>query len=118
MYRVDEATANYTREMELERSVEKLNVKSRRDLSMEPSRDFQARGSEKGFLKYPCNFCGRKHLADMAACPAYGKRCNRCDRPNHFESCCKAKKRVQSLQEQREKDSQSEYTQSENEHVA
>ena len=118
MYRVDEATANHSKEMELERSVERLNVKSKRDTSREPDRDFQARGPDKRFLKYNCNFCGKKHLADMTECPAYGKKCKICDRPNHFAACCKAKKMVQYLHEQRDEDSQSQYSQSESEQVA
>ena len=37
--------------------------------------------------KPQCTRCGYRH-ADRP-CPAQGKRCRRCDRPNHFASCCK-----------------------------
>lgn len=39
-----------------------------------------------------CKFCGEQHEWKKEKCPAYGKLCNRCNRPNHFSSKCKRKK--------------------------
>jgi hypothetical protein len=38
-----------------------------------------------------CEFCGQSaHAAgDKRACPAYGRKCRKCNRYNHFASCCK-----------------------------
>jgi hypothetical protein len=36
-----------------------------------------------------CNFCGRDHAARK--CPAYGKTCTKCSKPNHFASVCRSK---------------------------
>ncbi|XP_062713487.1 uncharacterized protein K02A2.6-like [Aedes albopictus] len=40
--------------------------------------------------KMKCKFCGAKHDFSKGACPALGKRCNRCGGKNHFEKVCKA----------------------------
>ena len=37
-----------------------------------------------------CKFCGGSH--QRGKCPAYGKRCHKCHRKNHFEACCPEKK--------------------------
>ena len=36
-----------------------------------------------------CGNCGRQH--EPRACPAYGKRCNHCGKPNHFSTVCRSK---------------------------
>ena len=38
-----------------------------------------------------CTYCGQKHR--NGDCPAYGKMCNACGKPNHFESQCRSKGR-------------------------
>ncbi len=37
--------------------------------------------------KQSCSRCGRSHAA--RACPAFGKTCMKCKRPNHFARCCR-----------------------------
>lgn len=39
-----------------------------------------------------CNYCGGKHLAERTSCPAFGKSCSHCGRPNHFQAVCRRKK--------------------------
>ena len=34
--------------------------------------------------KQVCKYCGGKHDAVRTKCPAYGKTCRRCRKPNHF----------------------------------
>jgi len=41
-----------------------------------------------------CNCCGGKQTADHASCPAYGKSCNHCGKPNHFQAVCRRKKDI------------------------
>ncbi|XP_038106836.1 uncharacterized protein K02A2.6-like [Culex quinquefasciatus] len=43
--------------------------------------------------KMKCKFCGAKHDFTKGACPALGKKCNRCGGKNHFEKVCKADRR-------------------------
>ena len=35
-----------------------------------------------------CGKCGRSH--EKGCCPAYGKKCRKCSKPNHFEKVCKS----------------------------
>ena len=35
-----------------------------------------------------CKFCGQKHKWSKQLCPAYGKTCTTCNRPNHFSKMC------------------------------
>ena len=37
-----------------------------------------------------CKYCGRKHEYSKTKCPAFGKECRKCGKPNHFESMCKS----------------------------
>ena len=46
----------------------------------------------------PCNYCGKRGHGKSAPpkarktnCPAYGKRCDHCNRPNHFATVCRSK---------------------------
>lgn len=41
------------------------------------------------FKNDKCNYCGRSH--EPRKCPAYGKKCNKCKRLNHFSVVCKQK---------------------------
>jgi RNase H-like domain found in reverse transcriptase/Reverse transcriptase (RNA-dependent DNA polymerase)/Integrase zinc binding domain len=51
-----------------------------------------------------CSYCGFKHAPRQ--CPAYGKKCNTCNAPNHFSKMCRSKKagstkkNVQAVQEE------------------
>ena len=42
--------------------------------------------------KKTCMFCGRTHVLDKQHCPAFGKECMKCHRPNHFAEVCKQNK--------------------------
>nr|XP_054768172.1 uncharacterized protein K02A2.6-like [Lytechinus pictus] len=39
-----------------------------------------------------CKFCGRSHVFDKNKCPAFGKKCNKCQKDNHFASVCTSAK--------------------------
>ncbi|XP_070535144.1 uncharacterized protein [Ptychodera flava] len=41
-----------------------------------------------------CRYCGTSHAKDKAKCPAYGKRCNKCGKSNHFAAVCQGQKRI------------------------
>ena len=40
-----------------------------------------------------CRYCGTEHKFQKELCPAWGKECTACGRKNHFEKCCKSKKK-------------------------
>ncbi|XP_046571037.1 uncharacterized protein K02A2.6-like [Haliotis rubra] len=37
-----------------------------------------------------CKFCGRSHVFNRKECPAWGRICNKCKRPNHFAYVCQS----------------------------
>ncbi|KAI4887128.1 hypothetical protein NFI96_019030, partial [Prochilodus magdalenae] len=37
-----------------------------------------------------CKFCGKLHEKSKQKCPAYGKKCKKCGKENHFAAKCKA----------------------------
>ena len=47
-----------------------------------------------------CNKCGYPHKQNER-CPAFGKKCNRCNKWNHFASVCQSSKTSTSKQQQR-----------------
>ena len=58
----------------------------------------RARGSSRGRLATPksqscgyCGYCGRTGTHQEGRdCPAYGKKCNKCNKLNHFATVCKS----------------------------
>ncbi len=38
----------------------------------------------------PCLFCNTSHIMNRKHCPAWGKRCTKCNRKNHFAVKCKS----------------------------
>ena len=58
----------------------------------------------------PCKWCGKKH--GPGKCPAYGKKCNKCQKMNHFASVCRSstyRKKVHTIESQDEGDSDNDY---------
>ena len=48
-------------------------------------------GKHKFDKSPPCNYCGLTGMHSKGKnCPAYGKKCNKCQRWNHFASVCRA----------------------------
>lgn len=45
--------------------------------------------------KPKCKFCGKSHEFRKELCPAYGKTCRKCQRPNHFAEKCLSKESAQ-----------------------
>ena len=47
---------------------------------------------------FNCRNCGTKHK--RKECPAYGKKCHRCHKLNHFKAMCRSKKNVNAVERQ------------------
>ena len=45
-----------------------------------------------------CKFCGKDHVKRKESCPAWGKNCKICQKPNHFAVKCKTRKSVQTVE--------------------
>ena len=64
-------------------------------LGTSESQDQGTRIDEIHFQKISnCKFCGSSHV--IRKCPAYGKKCSYCQKPNHFAIICKSKTKVSS----------------------
>lgn len=70
-----------------------LQVCRAKELSRENSRTLAGAHTvvEVHMIKFLCNFCGRTHERDKNKCPAFGKRCKKCGKENHFAVKCKTK---------------------------
>ena len=42
-----------------------------------------------------CRYCGTTHQRRKELCPAFGSRCNKCGRENHFANVCMQKEKIQ-----------------------
>ena len=55
----------------------------------------------KTSFRNECGNCGRSH--EKGRCPAYGKLCNRCNKPNHFAIVCRSGRSENSTEYKRRK---------------
>lgn len=76
-----EAEVNYTRSSN---KSSKFNSFSKNHFSNKSEHPYNRSYNEP--KAYYCKKCGTKHLP--ASCPAYGKQCPLCGKPNHFEVGC------------------------------
>lgn len=42
-----------------------------------------------------CRYCGKTHEWNKRKCPAFGKKCKKCGRDNHFATVCKSKQEME-----------------------
>ena len=61
--------------------------KSERTSSREPTQEKRRHTT--------CRYCGGQHQPDKLKCPAYGKVCRHCKKPNHFQSMCRQSQKQQ-----------------------
>lgn len=69
--------------------MEEITAKHSQALSLEPHVEVNKLKSSKA---QKCKFCGDWHVFEKGSCPAYGKKCKKCNGKNHFEIVCRAKK--------------------------
>lgn len=62
-----------------------------RSCTAEVSRINQTRPTKENDNKMTYKYCGKTHPWRKDSCPAYGKKCAKCGRFNHFVSVCKSK---------------------------
>lgn len=87
--------------LSLEQMVDKANAEKKIDELVEAYDQLHCdpgEGGSKSALKVTttkrltknCFFCGSLHGRKKEECPAWGKKCRKCGRMNHFESVCKS----------------------------
>ena len=60
--------------------------------------DQQQTSAKEGNTTRECWNCGRRHeFHKRELCPAYGKSCNKCRKPNHFAAKCRSKSNTKSV---------------------
>ncbi|XP_062713077.1 uncharacterized protein LOC109413520 [Aedes albopictus] len=64
--------------------MEEITARHSKQLSLEPSMDVNK------VTDQVCKFCGGRHPFKRGACPAFGKRCDKCGGKNHFQRVCKS----------------------------
>jgi hypothetical protein len=57
-----------------------------------------SRQSQRTQYSMNCNRCGRQH--PPRSCPAWGRQCNKCKRPNHFAEFCRTGSTVDAVDEE------------------
>ena len=64
-----------------------LNAFSKKPIGGKKRRGRFPRGADSRVKT--CDFCGRMHdVSKRENCPAFGKRCNKCNKQNHFANMC------------------------------
>lgn len=57
--------------------------------AMGATEEVRAINKETESKRKDCQYCGKKH--EKRKCPAYGQKCNKCHKMNHFSSVCRSK---------------------------
>ncbi|XP_058840279.1 uncharacterized protein K02A2.6-like [Topomyia yanbarensis] len=64
--------------------MEEITARHSKQLSLEPLMEVNKVTAQI------CKFCGGRHPFKRGACPAFGKRCDKCGGKNHFQRVCKS----------------------------
>ena len=71
----------------------RITSAKKKDYSEKGSLSYQSSGKGKEKKIRGCAYCGGDHI--KGKCPAYGKKCRKCGRNNHFASSCRSVNYVQ-----------------------
>ena len=99
---LQESNLTLIRCVDICRAVEKTtrqmeSMKGEVVMAVEKETPYYNRGSNPKYNEAPegrlikCKFCHKTHPRDKFKCPAWGKNCTLCKKPNHFAVACKSK---------------------------
>ncbi|KAJ8048052.1 hypothetical protein HOLleu_00217 [Holothuria leucospilota] len=71
--------------------------------SSRPTETSTSERTQKGSKKFSCKKCSYEH--EPRCCPAYGKLCKRCGKPNHFAKMCRTPHKTKTVQEIKDENS-------------
>ena len=87
--RANEATTAQLKDMAASQTPEQeANAVNRKEGSKKPKSPKENGKGSKDQLSAECKYCGTKHERKRDKCPAYGKTCSSCGKPNHFAAKC------------------------------
>lgn len=86
--RAHEAALGHLKDMDSTSSTGIVNRLASKPHTNTPARSDRR---ERDATPKDCHFCDRKHIMEKEQCPAWGKICKKCRKPNHFASKCKTK---------------------------
>ena len=87
--RANEATTAQLKDMAPSQSTEQeANAVSQREDHKTPKAPKQNGKGPKDQLSAECKYCGKRHERKRDKCPAYGKACSSCEKPNQFAAKC------------------------------
>lgn len=72
------------KETTVEEEVHKVRVNNGKQYN-----NYRANFKETRANEQQCFYCGRSHQRGTKHCPAYGTKCDKCDKMNHFSSVCR-----------------------------
>ncbi|XP_018359748.1 PREDICTED: uncharacterized protein K02A2.6-like [Trachymyrmex cornetzi] len=75
-------------DLKLEKAVEICRAKEKQKKPISP-KDQGRKEETQDVTEFQCRRCNRRHRP--RECPAFGKKCNRCGKLNHFEVACRVK---------------------------
>ena len=93
--RAMESTERQTKVIELGNTPAVAAVRPRDNKHQRPWQHVNIDSSKRtASSKQTCRNCGKNcpHAGGRESCPAFGKNCSACTKPNHFVICCRSKK--------------------------
>lgn len=94
--RTAELTDKHMKAMEQDKLIDNINAASKQQQSFKNHQHkFQHKGhlhNSPGRKPASCKYCGNVHVREKEKCPAYGKICTACGKPNHFARVCLSSK--------------------------
>ena len=67
------------------------NSKTLQGLTVEEVHALKYAGEKSKDNEICCKFCGKTHERNKTKCPAFGKKCKKCGKDNHFAAMCKSR---------------------------
>ena len=74
-----------------------------------PDRTKKRDGNTSGWKSRECIYCGVIQKHNKNKCPAFGKICRKCGKPNHFQSVCLQRQSIHNMQEESASEGESVY---------
>ena len=91
MCRTNEAAKGYIQTVQTEgaKAVEVLQKKNPSSETYKKKQQDDSQKKQETVTRFLCTRCKTKHC--VRNCPAFGKKCHRCGKMNHFKICCRVK---------------------------